>query len=115
VEVTPSMIEAVLQNFPSSNSTAGNELQVRTWLGDVQSIPAYQVRSALLPFISSARCLLCPLPLLSLPFQKKTPADTILMRFVQSGELVLHPECAASHAVHSTSLLAKATHDCVNL
>ncbi|KAL0039683.1 hypothetical protein WJX77_005068 [Trebouxia sp. C0004] len=42
VEVTPSMIHAVLKNFPSSNPTVGNELQVRTWLGDVQSIPAYQ-------------------------------------------------------------------------
>ena len=47
VEVTPSMIEAVRENFPSSSPTAGNALQVRTWLGDVQSIPAYQVRSAL--------------------------------------------------------------------
>lgn len=47
------MIEAVHKNFPSSNATAGNEPQVRTWLGDVQSIPAYQVRSALLSFLSS--------------------------------------------------------------
>lgn len=52
VEVTPSMIEAVRENFPSSKATAGNELQVRTWLGDVQSIPAYQVRSAPLPTLS---------------------------------------------------------------
>ena len=44
------MKEAVHENFPSSSPTAGNELQVRTWLGDVQSVPAYQVRSALLSF-----------------------------------------------------------------
>lgn len=43
------MVAAVHANFPSSNATAGNKQQVRTWLGDVQSIPAYQVRSALLP------------------------------------------------------------------
>lgn len=43
------MIDAVHDNFSSSNPTAGNEPQVRTWLGDVQSIPAYQVRSALQP------------------------------------------------------------------
>lgn len=42
VEVTPSMVDAVHANFPSSNATAGNRQQVRTWLGDVQSIPAYQ-------------------------------------------------------------------------
>ena len=45
VDVTPAMLEAVQQSFPSQNVTAGNEPQVRTWLGDVQSIPAYQVRS----------------------------------------------------------------------
>ena len=43
------MVAAVHANFPSSNATAGNKQQVRTWLGDVQSIPAYQVRSALSP------------------------------------------------------------------
>lgn len=51
------MIQAVQDNYPSSNATAGNEPQVRTWLGDVQSVPAYQVRSALLslpPGLTSA-------------------------------------------------------------
>ena len=50
------MIEAVHENFPSSNAAAGNDPQVRTWLGDVQSIPAYQVRSVLLslPFSLSS-------------------------------------------------------------
>ncbi len=77
------MIDAVLQNFPSSNPTAGNELQVRTWLGDVQSIPAYQVRSALLPFISSAHSPFCSLPLV--PFASSVPcpfeAFLLLMPF----------------------------------
>ena len=47
VDVTPAMVEAVQHNFPSQSQTAGNEPQVRTWLGDVQTIPAYQVRSVL--------------------------------------------------------------------
>ena len=41
------MIQAIRDNFPGTDSTAGNEPQVRTWLGDVQSIPAYQVRFVL--------------------------------------------------------------------
>ena len=45
VDVTPEMLEALQQQFCGSNPTAGNEAQVRTWLGDVQSLPAYQVRS----------------------------------------------------------------------
>ncbi|KAL3137429.1 hypothetical protein ABBQ32_006950 [Trebouxia sp. C0010 RCD-2024] len=41
VEVHQDVIEAAHDNFPS-NATAGNEPQVRFWVGDVQSIPAYQ-------------------------------------------------------------------------
>jgi hypothetical protein len=79
------MIDAVLTNFPSSNPTAGNELQVRTWLGDVQSIPAYQVRSALLPFISSAHppfCSLAPFASSVPALFSSPPADALLMSAV---------------------------------
>lgn len=55
VDVAPAMLEAVQQSFPSQNVTAGNEPQVRTWLGDVQSIPAYQVRSVVQFFHPSPR------------------------------------------------------------
>ena len=41
------MIQAIRDNFPGTDTIVGNEPQVRTWLGDVQSIPAYQVRFVL--------------------------------------------------------------------
>lgn len=54
VEVSPAMVEAVGQNFPSPAASEGNTPQVRAWLGDVQSLPAYQVR--FVPAPSSCTC-----------------------------------------------------------
>ena len=106
------MINAVLKNFPSCDPTAGNELQVRTWLGDVQSIPAYQVRSAfcplsLLPILPAALCLLHPLPLLPLPFWLFLLLMPLLMSAVEVRQFVLHPDSAADKPVHSTPLLTR--------
>ena len=52
VEVSPAMVAAVRQNFPSTAASEGNTPQVRTWLGDVQSLPAYQVRFGPKPSVS---------------------------------------------------------------
>lgn len=53
VEVSPAMVDAVHRNFPNTAASEGNTPQVRTWLGDVQSLPAYQVRFVLSPYIAA--------------------------------------------------------------
>lgn len=42
VDVSPSMIEALQQRVGPSSSL-GNDACVRTWLGDVNDVPGYQV------------------------------------------------------------------------
>lgn len=42
VDVSPAMLEALHQRVGPA-STLGNEAGVRTWLGDVAGLPAYQV------------------------------------------------------------------------
>ena len=42
VDVSPAMLEALRQRVGPA-STLGNEAGVRTWLGDVAGLPAYQV------------------------------------------------------------------------
>ena len=42
VDVTPEMIAAVEEEIGKA-STLGNEACVRTWVGDVADVPAYQV------------------------------------------------------------------------
>lgn len=42
VDVTPEMIAALEARFGAA-STLGNEPSVRSWLGDILDLPAYQV------------------------------------------------------------------------
>ena len=43
VDVCPEMLAALAERCGGAPSALGNEPGVRTWLGDVQDLPAYQV------------------------------------------------------------------------
>ena len=42
VDLSPAMLQALQQTWPST-STVGNQPRVRTWLGDVVTVPRYMV------------------------------------------------------------------------